>query len=334
MGHHEAWRVADRAFKKNGDHQRKSDQHFDRLKQRAGSLLDHRTAYDLQKFVKWRTWELVYIRFQRKVDHPQKWRKHYHARLENNYRLSRTFFKRFYDSCHSMSSYAVDTRSGERWWWNWGHKDDAAKHKKQWEDRSRALAASVSYGSMKFFPERMRVISTKPTVLKTQRITNPSSLTGSQTFLVRTTQGETHSVQKSIGFSVDVTKSVTAGFQTKIPGAGGTSASTTFSVKLGLTAGASWTSGTSSSVTVQHSWTIDVAPCSAVELTANAVDVVVDVPFELIMRIGNTNWSTRGTWTGVASGSAELQVRELPSPCDQPSAKETIASADPSRDSS
>jgi len=70
--------------------------------------------------------------------------------------------------------------------------------------------------------------------------------------------------------------------------------------------------------TTTHSWTVNVPPCSAWTLTAKAVDVVMEVPFELVMRIGGTNWSTQGTWKGAASGTAELDVEELVSPCSAP----------------
>jgi len=308
---HEAVYQADRMFKVNGDHKRKAELHLQRLRDRAGSLLGSRTAWDFQQFAKWRTKELLYIRFQKNHAGPKAWRKRFHWVLENHHRLSRTFFKRFYDACHSISSHAVDKRSGERWWWNSRYLSDADKHKKNWEQRARVLATSVSFSSMTFFPEQGRIISSKPKVLKKQRFTNPTTVDGFQKFLVRSTKGQTHSVQKSFDFSVEVGVSVEVGFDYAWVASG----KATAGIRLGLKHGRSWTSGTSSSETVEHSWTINVPSCTAIELVAKAVEVVVEVPFELIMRIGSTNWSTKGTWNGVASGTAELEASELPSPC-------------------
>jgi len=200
---------------------------------------------------------------------------------------------------HLMSNcsswYAADTRIG-------GLDDDAKTQKTYYEHFAELIHGEVALLSIDFDANAGKMSDEEPAVVGQEALDNSQSGSAeSMTFAYSYTNGHTYSYSNTIGFKVTVATDIKVGFmcgvETKMSFEGSYSGT--------------WASGSSDGTTKSYSFPLSVPAHRIYQAKATVQQATMEVPYTMKMSIGDYQWTTSGTWYGMAVSMATYKVVDV-----------------------
>ena len=181
-----------------------------------------------------------------------------------------------------------------------GRHDDAKRDQANLDSYFDKIHGEINLLAMNFFMEEAKILSQRPKEVSRDDLVNNTDIDQAMTFSFSMTEGKTHSISHTIGFSYGINSSFKAGFS----GFGEINFELSFSFSHSHT----FEQSTSTGTTKSFEFPLTVPAHSSYVAKGMVNEAEMEIPYELVFDFGGARRKVRGHWKGIACSKATYQV--------------------------